>query len=121
MSSDVYFFIYEDKELEKRIEKIGVGHLAVLHYFGFDTLGKLGDCIGYRSQISEQLIARMKIIIRHAHSSISIDKQLSEEEFSNCYGYCGPSSVDWDYIITEAEVESSLKDYIGKYIHLSWD
>jgi hypothetical protein len=120
MSSDVYFYISEAEDPHNYVERVSVGHLGVLCYFGFDALGKLENCIGYNQQITNELIARMKIIIRHAHSSILIDKQLSEWEFANCYGYCGPTGVDWDYIITEVEIENSLKEYIGRYIKIMW-
>jgi len=121
MSSDVYFSIYEDEKMTNLIENIGVGHLAVLNYFGFDAKTAISRVLYYKPVITTELISRLKIIIRHAHSSILIDKNLSEEEFVNCYGYLGPHDIEWDDIIYEDEMEEALKEFIGKYISIGVD
>jgi hypothetical protein len=121
MSSDVYFYVYEDKERTKLLEQVGVGHLAVLHYFGFDAIAAIDNALRFNPVITKELINRLKTIIRHAHSSSLIDQKLSEEEFINCYGYLGPNGVEWDYITDEDGVEEDLREFMGKYISLGWD
>lgn len=104
MSSDVYFYIYEDKEKTNLLEQIYIGHLGVLHYFGFDAIAAIDKALGYNPTITVELINRIKVVIRHAHSSILIDQKLSEEEFVNCYGYVGPHGIEWNYINNEDTV-----------------
>lgn len=121
MSSDVYFYVYEDKERTKLLEQVGVGHLGVLHCFGFDALAAIDRVLKYDPIITVELINRLKVVIRHAHSSILIDQKLSEEDFTNCYGYLGPHGVEWDYITDEDGIEERLKEFMGKHISLGWD
>lgn len=118
MSSDVYFYIYEDKEKNNLLEQVCVGHLAVLNYFGFDALTEIRKVLAYNPTITTALINRIKVVIRHAHSSILIDQNLSEEEFVNCYGYLGPHGIEWDYLTDEDGVEEDLREFMGKYISI---
>lgn len=123
MTSNVYFSIYEDGETTNLIENIGVGHLAVLHYFGFDALSEIHEIVrsNWPSMITAELINSLKIVINRAHSSVLINQNLGEEEFTSRYGYLGPDGVPWDDIINEDEMEEALKEFVGKYIRTGVD
>lgn len=123
MSSDVYFSIYEDRETTNLIENIRVGHLAVLYYFGFDALSEIQEIVpsNWPSMITAELINSLKIVINRAHSSVLIDQNLGEEEFTSRYGYLGPHGIPWDDIINDDEMEEALKEFVGKYIRAGVD
>ncbi len=123
MSSDVYLYIYyyEDVNTTNFIDKIRIGDMGVLHYFGFDVISGLDKILDCNPVLTKDMIHRMKLVFRHAQSSIAIDSSLTQEEFVKSYGYVGPHGIEWDDIAKEEDIEKELQPFIGKYISLGWD
>ena len=121
MSSDVYLYFHEDVERTKSIEQVRVGHLGVLHYFGFDAVEAVRRVLRHNPVLTKDAIDRIKLILRHARASIAIDAALTEEAFTNAYGYLGPHGIEWDDVATESEIEEELQPLIGKYVALGFD
>lgn len=121
MSSDVYLYFYEDVKRNNLIDQIRLGDIGVLHYFGFDVIGRLDKILDCNPILTRDMVDRMKLVFRHAQSSIAIDSSLTQEEFIKSYGYIGPHGIEWDDIATEENIEDEFQHFIGKYISLGWD
>lgn len=121
MSSDVYLYFYEDVERTNLIDQIRIGDMGVLHYFGFDAIHGLDKILNHNPILTKDMVYRISLLFRHAHSSIAIDSSLTQEGFARAYGYIGPYGIAWDDITTEEDIKDGLQPLIGKYISLGWD
>lgn len=131
MSSDVYMYFcpkqrpFSPDETGQyghhycdKCERIGLGDLGVMCYFGFNVLTILGDI--QHKTISPEWLAEAVAAARLFEASKAIDREMDPTLFAK-YGYIGPHGIDWDTGPSESRMQDIAQEYAGCFWDISWD
>ena len=108
MSSDVYIDFFDEAGNEVDTERIG--HLGIIHYFGFDLLKSFKRYCN-RFELDSKIVFRLKTALKQFNAIQEMDKNLNPEEFSTMYGYAKPDIEEFDDVLTIDDIDAMAVTY----------